>query len=361
MPPAKRTSRTSTGTHAARASTSADQASTSAVQASTSADQARTHAVQASTSADQARTHAEQVQADATRISALANPPPCGDSKHDFPDLADRGVRDPQNILVCGDAHYIHQLGADVSAAVTKLGEDFLEGKFAPETVKTQEMLCRYVSARQSRLPDEYVTKVLNTTFNDERIDGLMNSLAAIFDAFERCSCAVGQPETARLAMSTRHALVNEILEIQSVFSDKGGGGLRLVVDQAGAGLLDGLSIAGASEVQCHAGVRIADDPIATLAALADQPVAPLRARALKASAVRYVAQEVAKFPVDQKSLANLMDRDFLNLFPPVADFQAASGGASAGGETWTPTDAVAERELQAVLSRQTAGVLAFR
>ena len=58
---------------------------------------------------------------------------PAAHGEHDFPDLADRGVRDPDNILVCGDAHYIHQLGADVSAAVTKLGEDFLEGKFAPD------------------------------------------------------------------------------------------------------------------------------------------------------------------------------------------------------------------------------------
>ncbi len=295
---------------------------------------------------------------------AAADPQPCGVvGEHKFLDLAD-GIRNPDNIVVCGDAYYIYQLWADVSAAVTILVEDFLEGKFDPPEGSTQEMLCRYVSARQSRLPGEDVTKVLNTTFNDGRVGELMNRLAAIFDAFERCSYTVGQPETARPSVWTaRYALVKEILEIQRVFSDKGGGGLRLVVHQAGAELLDGLKIAGAPEVQCHAGVRIADDPIATLAALTDQPVAPMRARALKASAVRYVAQEVGqpKFPREQQGLADLKDADLAKLFPPVSDFQAASGGASAGGETWTPSDTVAERQRLAVQSRQAGSLLAFR
>jgi hypothetical protein len=249
-------------------------------------------------------------------------PGPCGGvGVHVLPDLADGGVRDGENIIVCGDAHYIYQLGADVSEAVGKVVEAFLEGQFVPDSVPdscaTQDLLCRYVSARVSRLPGEYVTKVLTTTFDDERVDEVMNSLAATFDTFE-CSYAIGQPAGASLWLRTeRHALLREIFEVQSVFSEKGGGGVRLIVDQAGAGLVEGLAIAAAPEVQCHAGVRVAGDPIATLAALTDKPAQQIRARALKASAVRYVAQTVAGFLT--QPLDDLMEADLGKLSEPLS------------------------------------------
>jgi hypothetical protein len=365
MPQQPRSPRRPTSADAEQASVSAALAGASADQAGASADQAGASAALAGASADQARVFAEQVVAD-------ADSPPCGDvAKHKFPDLADGGIRDHDNIVVCGDAYYIYQLGADVSAAVTSLAEDFLEGKFAPEDFlegkfaqdsRTRDLLCRHVSARLRRLPGEYVTKVLNTAFNDMRVDGLMNSLGVAFDAFER-SYAVGQPDTTRpLVRAARHDLLRQILEIQRVFSDKGGGGMRFVVHQAGAELTEGLEIAAAPEVQCYAGIRIANDQIATLAALTHQPVEPIRARALKASAVRYVATEVAKFPKVLKALDSLTEdldglteEDLGRLSDPLSDFRAASGEATASGDTTTPSDAVAEAHRLAVMSRQTA------
>ena len=75
----------------------------------------------------------------------------------------------------------------------------------------------------------EHVTKVLTTTFSDGR-STVMNSLAAAFDAFE-CSYAIGQPASAG-APPERHAVLREILEVQRVFTEIGGSGMRLVVDQ---------------------------------------------------------------------------------------------------------------------------------
>jgi hypothetical protein len=342
----------SAGADAGQAGAAAGRAGAAAEGAGAYAESAGAAAGRAGAAAEGAGAAAERAGVYAERAFADANPPPCGVvAEHQLPDLADDGIRNRENILVCGDAYYIFQLGADVSTAVTMVVEDFFEGKSALDAGPTQDLLCRYVRAGLNRLPGEYVTKVLNTTFNDERVDGLMNSLAAIFDAFER-SYAVGQPEIARpLVRAARHALDREILEIQRVFSDKGGGGLRLVVHQAGAELLAGLAIVAAPEVECHAGVRITGDRIATLAALTDQPVEQIRARALKASAVRYVAGMVAGF-LDQP-LATFTEADLGALSDPLSDYQAASGGASAGGETMTPSDTVAERHRLAVLSRQ--------
>jgi hypothetical protein len=291
------------------------------------------------------------------RAGADFDPLPCGRvDEHDLPDLADARIPNGENIRVCGDAHYIYQLGADVRTAVTVLAEDFLEGKFAPDTRPTQDLLCGYVTARPCRVPGEYVTKILDTTFSDMWVDELMNGLAATFDAFER-SCPVWQPETARPVMrSARHTLLREIRKSQLAFSDKGGGGLRLVVHQAGAELTDGLKIAVTPEVQCHAGVHNGD-PIATLAALSDQPEEAIRIRALKASAVRYVASKLASFP-DQPH-ADITNAALGELSDSLSDYQAASGRTS-DEDTMTPSDAVAEGHRLAVLSRQ-AVLMPFR
>lgn len=285
---------------------------------------------------------------------------PCGVvGELDFQDLADDGIRDHDKIISFGDGYYIWRLWPDVIAALTIVADDFRHGKLVPDDDQLQNMLCSYVRAGQSRLPDEYVKDVLGVTFENGRIDELMNSLAAIFDAFERCSCTGGQPDAASPWMwRARRALVQVILETQRVCSE-GAAALPLVVSDAGTQVIAGLNILGAPDVQCYAGVRKGDGPIPTLAKLTGQQVTALQTLFRKAYAVRTVARVVAGFPFEPDDLGNLRDADREALVDPVIDFNVASGGVSAGRETWIPSETRAELERRVAASPQT-GRMAF-
>jgi hypothetical protein len=293
-----------------------------------------------------------------TDANGGVDPHPCGEvAVYEFDSLVDGGLRDADGILVCGDAYYIQHIGRDVKAAVDRLTQDFFDGQFAPDEGPVQSMLCRYIKIGERGMSDDRLFEILDATFEGEWVDGLMDALGDAFDAHEH-ACGTTRPGVqAPSVRSSRQALSRAIGEFQRELSRRGGAGLRLVVHESGAKLVDGLAIVASHEVQWHAGPRFTGDVVAALAALTDAPLEEVRARALRASSVRRMSRALAA--VADHDLFDLTDGDLDAISDPLGDWpdRAAPEATTLGGAA---SDALAERRRQLVESRQSAARARF-
>ena len=228
-------------------------------------------------------------------------------------DFGLQGFCDPFRTRTAGAAYYLAQVIGDVDRAFDRLAQDFRAGRFDPGGGRVAMDLERLLVTARARADERPEYEQLDAAFADRGLEAIMDALADALDAFE-----TGRAQAfSAPASGARIALQRQIERLIGELTQRGTPALTYAVDALWNRVVDTLVLLQSDPVRRYLGDTANFDPAVTIATLSGAPVADVRARVNRGSAIRQLSANLAA--IDIGNWAAVGDAQLIADCAPVA------------------------------------------